>query len=470
MNETSTIRPATWEIPAEAATPKSLAAIGVAGLAGAIALPTRAAGVGFLVVAVVCAACTWWVMGRVRLASATWGVLSLALVAVTVTRDAGWLFLMCLIGACVAGSLAVAGGRSVSGLFSGALTVMVASALSIPWVARGLTVAGRRTTRRSIRVGQSVVVSVVLLAVFTPLLAGADAAFAQVVRNILPEFDIDSVVRWFGLFFVVGLGAAGAFMTVASPPHLAESAPPRRRLSTVEWGMPAGILVVLFTGFAAVQLAAFFGGSDYVLKTANLTYAEYARTGFWQLSAVTLLTLAVVAGVARWAATQTARDRVFLRSVLGALCLLMLVVVASALTRMWAYQQAYGFTVMRLLVEVCELWLGVVYLLVIAAGVRLSGGWLPRAIVGSALAGLLAFAWVNPERLVAAHNVTRWEATHKLDATYLGGLSADAAPELDRLPADVRPCGSYPPDTDWRDWNLSRRLQEEAPQQGCRSL
>src|SRR4051812_14365392 len=123
MNETSTIRPVTWEIPAEAATPQSLAAIGVAGLAGAIALPTRAAGVGFLVVAVVCAACTWWVMGRVRLVSAAWGVLSLALVAVTVTRDAGWLFLMCLIGACVAGSLAVAGGRSVSGLFSGALTV-----------------------------------------------------------------------------------------------------------------------------------------------------------------------------------------------------------------------------------------------------------------------------------------------------------------------------------------------------------
>ncbi|MFD1050426.1 DUF4153 domain-containing protein [Kibdelosporangium lantanae] len=70
---------------------------------------------------------------------------------------------------------------------------------------------------------------------------------------------------------------------------------------------------------------------------------------------------------------DTTRDRVFLRSLLGALCLLMLVVVASALTRMWAYQEAYGFTVMRLLVEACELWLGVVYLLVIAAGVRLSG-------------------------------------------------------------------------------------------------
>jgi hypothetical protein len=470
MNEASTIRPVTWAIPAEAATPKNLAAIGVAGLAGATAMPTREAGVGFLVVAVVCAACTWWVMGRVRLVSATWGLLSLALVAVTVTRDAGWLFLMCLMGACVAGSLAVAGGRSVGGLFSGALTVMVASVLSIPWVVRGLTVMGRRTTSRSIRTGSSIVVSLALLAVFTPLLAGADAAFARVVRNVLPEFDLASVVRWFGLFVVVALGAAGACMTVSSPPHLEAPTRSRRRLSTLEWAMPAGILVVLFTGFALVQLAAFFGGSDYVLKTANLTYAEYARTGFWQLSAVTLLTLAVVAGVARWATTETVRDRLFLRGVLGALCVLMLVVVASALTRMWAYQEAYGFTVLRLVVEACELWLGVVYLLVIAAGVRLSGGWLPRAIVGSALAGLLVFAWLNPERLVAAHNVTRWEATHKLDATYLGSLSADAAPELDRLPADVRPCGFYPSDSDWRNWNLSRRLREETPQQGCRPL
>jgi hypothetical protein len=232
-----------------------------------------------------------------------------------------------------------------------------------------------------------------------------------------------------------------------------------------------GILVLLFTVFGLVQLTTLFGGSRYVLDTSGMTYAVYARSGFWQLLVVTILTLGVVAAAARWASRETAKDRLWLRGLLGALSVLMLVVVASALTRMWTYQQAYGFTVQRVLVEACELWLGVVYLLVIGAGVRLGAGWLPRAIVGSGLAGLLVFAWLDPERVIAAHNVTRWQQTQEIDTEYLSRLSADAAPELSRLPENLRPCLERDDDHDWRDWNLSRaRLGQEAAQQGCRAL
>jgi hypothetical protein len=247
-------------------------------------------------------------------------------------------------------------------------------------------------------------------------------------------------------------------------------------LARLEWALPVGILVVLFTAFAAVQFAGLFGGSEYVLRTAGMTYAVYARSGFWQLLAVTVLTLVVIAGAARWAEQNTAKDRAWLRALLGALSVLMLVVVASALTRMWLYQQMYVFTVQRLLVEACELWLGIVYLLVIASGIKLKNGWLPRAIVGSGLAGILVFAWINPERLVADHNVARWQQTTKIDVYYLSTLSADAAPALARLPITLRRCALANlerrlDDGDWRNWNLSRatarELRQEPPQQGC---
>jgi MFS family permease len=276
--------------------------------------------------------------------------------------------------------------------------------------------------------------------------------------------------RWVFLFVLVGLGTAGACLAVLAPPLVDTVERKRRRVSRVEWAMPVGILVVLFTAFALVQLAALFGGSAYVLRTSNLSYAEYARSGFWQLLAVTVLTLGVVTAAARWAPRETPGDRLWLRGLLGALSVLMLVVVASALTRMWTYQQAYGFTVQRLVVEACELWLGVVYVLVIAAGARLRSGWLPQAIVGSALAGLLVFAWLNPERMIADHNVTRWQDTGKIDVDYLTGLSTDAAPELARLPPDLRPCIVDRSDRDWRNWNLSRSLRQETAQQGCRSF
>jgi hypothetical protein len=450
-----------WDRPIEPAPPLTLLAIGVAGLAGAIALPTQASGIGFFVVALACAGCAWTIKREVKLLPAAWAVLSLALVGVTVLRDAYWLYILCMIGACIAGSLAVAGGRSVGGLLLGSITVTLASPIAVPWVISGLNSLRRKASRPSIRVTQSVIVSLVLLAVFVPLLTGADAAFAGVLGRLTPTVDGDSVVRWLTMFFLVGAGAAGASLAITAPPEVIPRDRRASRLARVQWAMPVGILVLLFTGFAVIQFAALFGGSDYVRRTSGMTYAEYARSGFWQLLAVTVLTLVVVAAAAHWAPRETASDRAWLRGLLGALSVLMLVVVASALSRMWAYQQAYGFTVLRLLVEACELWLGVVYLLVIAAGVRLGAGWLPRAVVGSGLTGLLVFAWLNPERMIAEHNI----ANNRIDVVYLSGLSADAAPAL---PVGLRPCPP-PGDRDWRNWNLSRALRQETAQEGCGS-
>ena len=77
---------------------------------------------------------------------------------------------------------------------------------------------------------------------------------------------------------------------------------------------------------------------------------------------------------------------------MGALCVLTLVVVASALHRMDLYQQAYGFTVLRVLVDGFELWLGLVVVMLLVAGIRLSGWWLPRAVLVSGAVFVLGFA------------------------------------------------------------------------------
>jgi hypothetical protein len=219
----------------------------------------------------------------------------------------------------------------------------------------------------------------------------------------------------------------------------------------------------LFAAFVAVQLAVLFGGSRHVLETDGLTYADYARSGFWQLLLVTGLTLAVVAAAARWAPREARTDRLLIRMILGALATLTLVIVASALHRMNVYADTYGLTRLRLLVALCELWLGVVFLLVLIAGLRLRANWLARAIVGTGVLALLALAAANPDGLIADRNIARYDRTHTIDARYLANLSADAVPALDRLAADQRDCVLNPisadlyrsPD-DWRGWSYGR--------------
>ncbi|WP_433602991.1 DUF4153 domain-containing protein [Nocardia sp. CA-135953] len=390
-----------------------------------------------------------------------WTTLALALLAVGAVRAAEWLFALCVVGAGVAGSLAVVGRRSVYGAWYDVIAVPFESIAGIPWVYSAFRRIGDGPARRSWRAGISAVVTLALLAVFAPLLGGADATFAKLLDAVTPDIDAPSVVQWIVLFAVLGLGSVGAMYLLAGPRAAATGAPSGRGLRRLEWALPVGALTILFAVFVAAQFVALFGGDDYVQRTANLTYAEYARSGFWQLSIVTILTLAVIAVVLRWAARESAADRAWLRMLLCAIGVLTLIIVASALGRMWTYQQAYGFTVMRLLVEVCELWLGLVYLLMIAAVLRSDGTWLPRAAIGTAMATLFALAVLNPEGLVADRNIDRWEHGRNLDTGYLGGLSPDIVSVVERLPEPQRRevLSAIRRDLDddtWQGWNLSR--------------
>jgi hypothetical protein len=219
----------------------------------------------------------------------------------------------------------------------------------------------------------------------------------------------------------------------------------------------------VFVVFLAAQATVIFGGHGYLESTTGLTYAEYVHQGFGQLTVATALTLLVVWAAARKAARSTAADRAWLRGSLGLLCVLTLVVVASALYRMHVYQEAYGFTRLRLLVDVFEGWLGLVVLGVLASGVTLRAAWLPRASLLSGAGLLLLLAAVNPDAWIAQHNLDRYDETGKVDWSYLQGLSADAVPVLATLPAEQAACalsGKELGSDDWLEWNLGRQRAE----------
>jgi hypothetical protein len=86
-----------------------------------------------------------------------------------------------------------------------------------------------------------------------------------------------------------------------------------------------------------------------------------------------------------------------------------------------------------------ELWLGLVIVLIMAAGVW-GARWLPRAVLASAAAGVLAFGLMSPDGMIAERNVQRYEKTGTFDLDYARGLSADAVPALDGLEEPLRSC------------------------------
>ncbi len=379
---------------------------------------------------------------RLRPWTATWAVGGLALLAVPALRDAGWPTFLAVVSALALGSLALHGSRSWPGVLIGSLGVIDSVVPGIIWGVRGIRARAGDSRARWGAGLRTTVVAVVLLVVFGTLFASADAAFADLLGDLMPDVSLGEG-PWRIFLFALGLaGGLAAAYAAAAPVRWDEiTVSPGKPRGRIEWALPLVVLNLLFAAFIALQLVVLLGGYEKVRAETGLDHAEYARQGFWQLLWATLLTLLVIALALRWAPRGGSRDRTLVRAVLGTLCVLTLVVVASALRRMDLYVDEYGLTRLRISVAAMELWLGVVLVLILAAGV-FGARFLPRAIAVSAAAGVLAFGLLSPDGLIAEQNVQRFEARESagIDIDYVKDLSADAVPALDRLPEPERSC------------------------------
>ncbi|MYZ36723.1 DUF4173 domain-containing protein [Streptomyces sp. MnatMP-M17] len=401
-------------------------------------------GLNLLIVAVPAALAAYFAARNAGRRSRPWTLVwafgGVALLAVPALNDAGLPTFLAIVSALALGSLALHGSRTWPGVVFGPFGLLGSIGNGGMWALRGLRERTGGSRKQLMPLIRGLVVAVVLLFVFGALFAGADAAFADLLGGLTPDVSADDG-PWRFLMFAVGLlGALAAAHTAAAPLRWDRiTVRPGRARGRMEWAFPLIVLNLLFAVFIAVQLAVLFGGYRKVFEKTGLTRSEYARQGFWQLLWVTLLVLLVIGLARRWAPRDGARDSVLVRAVLGVLCVLTLVVTASALRRMDLYVEAYGLTRLRVSVAAMELWLALVIVLILVAG-AVGGRWLPRAVAASAAAAVLTFGLLSPDALVAESNVDRYERVHKLDVEYFQELSSDAVPALDRLPEPLRSC------------------------------
>ncbi|MEO8696713.1 MAG: DUF4173 domain-containing protein [Acidimicrobiales bacterium] len=271
------------------------------------------------------------------------------------------------------------------------------------------------------------------------LLASADGVFASLVHVPIDGGDLFVHTAALGMGVTAGL-ALIAHAYSPPPPSKASRLP---ALGALELTMVLGALVGLYAMFAVAQAVALTRGSDYVQRTTGLTYAEYARRGYFQLLAVAALTVMVLLAVrpyARRAGLLGHRALVLLGETAIALTL---VIIGAAVHRLNVYDDAFGLTMLRLSCIVFAYWLAAVFVLVAVAYVSGSPRqWLAPAVVASALVTLFVWNAVNPEAIVARHNVMQASSTVRFDPEYLASLSDDAVPtlveNLSRLPANER--------------------------------
>ncbi|HET6745729.1 MAG TPA: DUF4173 domain-containing protein [Candidatus Limnocylindria bacterium] len=330
-----------------------------------------------------------------------------------------------------------------------------------------------------------------LLLLFVALFASADAVFDQLLRE---TFDLDLDLGSLPGRLTVGLAAAWAaagMLAFASRGRERDRRAENSRTSVARLGSTEATtllvtLDLLFAIFVALQAAYLFGGSD-TLEAGGLTYAEYARRGFFELLAVAIVVGALVLALE---AFVNRRTRAYLVAIL-ALVGLTLVVLGSAFLRLRLYLDAYGWTELRFYVMAAIGWLAIG-----AAGAAVCIAmnrtrWLPHGLVMLSVAFGLAFNIIGPVRLIAEQNIARVadgtlpaNAYDGVDLAYLGTLGDDALAVLaehypDGLPESARPAAFSSLEfrgmllaheesaDDWQAWNLSReRIRELLSREG----
>ena len=229
-------------------------------------------------------------------------------------------------------------------------------------------------TRHAAAAARGLIIAIPLLLLFGSLLAAADAVFAELLGRIFVWESTEWIGRVFGTLFF-GFLAAGFLRTVlirepeglprlnrpgGSPRDAAgpeSSAGGGFALGPIETGVVLGLLNLLFLAFVLVQVRYLFGGAELVMGTADLTYAEYARSGFFELLQVTALVLPVMLAL-HWALPEADPTAHRLYRLLGTpLVGLLFIVMASAAQRMYLYVLEFGLTELRLYSTAFMLWM-----------------------------------------------------------------------------------------------------------------
>jgi hypothetical protein len=348
-----------------------------------------------------------------------------------------------------AGVLRYAGALVLGALhgWTGATLALVDAARSAPRLETGRAAGWRRAAA----VARGLAIATPLLVVFGALFMSADAVFAELVANVV-RFDFERIASHILLFSILAWLSTGylrGFLTGTELPSPADRtqrfdgqgvpAPGWQALGITEVATALAAIDLLFLAFVIVQFRYLFGADTLVQVTPDLTYAEYARRGFFELVVAVVLVVPVLLAADWLLGDRSRREALAFRALAGVQIALVLAIAVSALQRLRLYHASYGLTEARFYAMVLLIWIGAMLFWLAATVLR---GRRQSFAFGTLVSGLATVAMLfvlNPDAVIARVNVARMASANapvRFDVAYATSLSADAAPVLiDALPA-----------------------------------
>ena len=281
-----------------------------------------------------------------------------------------------------------------------------------------------------------IVIAVPVLAAVIALLSSADLVFGGLFSGIgkwFANWNIGTIFWHIARVLVLALFLCSGLYFIGSDAPKSQGKPssPDKQAHNAALIPLSLLLDAVYILFVIIQIEYLFGGRQAAAMAGG--WAEYARSGFFQLVAVAALNLAICS-IFSSNSRFSARGGLLLRILFALMLSCTAVILASAFWRMRLYILAFGLSLLRL----ATLWAMLVIAVCILAAV-----WKLYRPAFRFWAALFAFGLASwcllclacPDAIIANYNVNAYldGELQQVDTEYLGSLSPDTLPALARL-------------------------------------
>lgn len=297
----------------------------------------------------------------------------------------------------------------------------------------------KNETMRKIILG--IVITIPILIVVLILLASADTIFFSEIVNLL--FNVFSLgifesEAYVNLFLRIIIILFLSVYLIALLYNILEDnfcdndvkSKEKKGIDKIIGNTVLTILNIVYLVFCYIQISALF------MKMGNMLdyeYATYARQGFFQLMAVSLINLSLILITFR----RNDQDKRLNYTKIMNICLAIftLIILCSSFYRMYLYEQEFGYTFLRLMVYFVLITEAILIIATIMyiIGMKIK---LSKTFFVVIVSMYIIVNYINIDNMIAKNNIDRYfasETKKEIDLNYLQTLSVDATSQIKRL-------------------------------------
>lgn len=281
---------------------------------------------------------------------------------------------------------------------------------------------GRKRNSKLMYVLLGCAIALPLLVIILNLLSSADPVFAKVIKDIFGKlfysWDVVKIVIFAAVIFFFVYG----FIVKTGRRDLGANAPKEGSYEPVIGITITVVLTAFYLIFAVVQIVYLFMNSAGLPD--DMTYAEYARRGFFQLLFVAVVNVCIVLIF-----DAIFRKSVVLKTVLVVMCICTYIMIASSAVRLSMYIKEYALTYLR----INTIW-ALIVTSIVMLGVIISLFWrnmpLFRYIFLTVMVMFTLYAFVRPGAVISKYNISQAHNGKKVDIEYVMDIGSDGVPYL----------------------------------------